>query len=195
MNCEIRSIHQPNITVNLKVLFFLGLGAVIAIPTPSFAGGDSWKVRVQQMQLRSADRATVVLQASEYEQSSGNYYGKCPKMLVEVDFRPHYPPEQRHFNPDHEKTTRRKHQDALIWLQTNYQHHTPIRFGEMIGGLAPKSWLDLIIQYVLGFFGKASLSSATSDIPASCQFVAPGLKIVKEQANQEAVYVLNDFSY
>lgn len=172
--------------------FGLSLLSLTAIQTVCNAGGDSWKVSIEKMQLQSSNRATVVLKALEDKA----FYQPCTKLLIEIDWQPDYLRGREELNLDRENTALKSHQEALISLQMAYMQRSSTRIGEMMGGLIQKqpnkSWLDSLIQFISHLFGKVDPPLLDSSIPTTCQFIAPGLTIAEEYTGRRVVYVLNE---
>ena len=170
----------------------LSLLLITAIQTSSIAGGSSWKVSIEKIQLKSSSRATVVLKALE----DRAFNRQCTKLLIELDYQPDYLQVQQKLDPGRDNAALKSHQEALTSLQTAYSQQSPIRFGEMMSGLIQKqtnsSWLDSFIQFFSQLFGKEEPPSIDSSIPTECQFTAPGLALFEESSNQRVVYVLNE---
>jgi hypothetical protein len=177
-----------------KVIRICGLSLflITASQISSIAGGSSWRVSIEKMQLKSSSHAVVVLKALE----RGAFMQRCPKLLLELDYQPDYLRGSRKLDLDRADAALKSHQEALASLQMAYRRQAPIRFGEMAGGLIPKksdsSWLALLIQFFSQLFKKEDPPLIDSSIPIECQFTAPGLALFKESSNQRVVYVLNN---
>ncbi|XHX79938.1 MAG: hypothetical protein RBJ76_08455 [Stenomitos frigidus ULC029] len=160
---------------------------------PGIAGGSSWKVRIEKMQVKSPSHATVVLKALEDEVF---YEQQCTRFLVEIDFQPDYLRGRNKLDLERENAALKIHQEALASLQAQYTKQAPVRFGELMGGLIQKpandSWLDSLIQSFLRLFGKEEPPLLDSSIPTECQFTAPGLTIFDDSASKRVVYVRNE---
>ncbi len=172
-------------TWGLSLLWFA------AIQMPSLAGGSSWNVRIEKIQLQSASRATLVLQALEDKV----FDRQCPQFLIEVDYQPDYLRGREELAAEREQAARKTHEAALASLQTAYNQHSTLRFGEMMGGLVqkqPRSWLDSLLLYFQPLFGKADPPSIAASIPTECQFTAPGLALFDDSASKQVVYVINE---
>ncbi len=160
---------------------------------PSIAGGSHWKVSIEKMQVKSSSRATVVLKALENEVFDQQ---QCTRFLVEIDFQPDYLRGNDKLDLDRENAALKIHQEALSSLQAQYAQRSPVRLGELMGGLIQKeandSWLDSLIQSFLRLFGKEEPPLLDSSILTECQFTAPGLTILDDSASKQVVYVLND---
>lgn len=160
--------------------------------TGSTAGGNSWRVNIEKMQVQSSVRATVVLQALE----DGQWHQQCPKLWVEIDYQPNHLRRIEKLALERQDTALKKHQEALQFLQTAYTQQSETRFGEMVGGLILKqtqpSWLDFFMQFFSHFYGEVDASFTDPSISSSCQFKAQGLALLEESENQRVVYVLNE---
>jgi hypothetical protein len=170
----------------------LSLLLITTIQTTCNAGGSSWKVRIEKMQLQSSNHATVVLKPLEDKA----FDQPCTKLLIEINWQPDYLRGREELNLDRESTALKSHQEALASLQRVYMQRSSTRIGEMMGGLIQKqpnkSWLDSLVQFLSRLFGKVDPPLLDSSIPTACQFTAPGLAIFDESANRRAVYILNE---
>jgi hypothetical protein len=173
-------------------VFGLSLLLVTNVQTTCNAGGASWAVSIEKMQLQPPNSATMLVKALEGEA----FYQQCSKSLIEIDWRPGYLRKRIGLNFARENTALKSHQEALIYLHQVYMQRSSTRMGELVGGLIQKqsnqSWLDSIIQFLLRLFGKVDPPSLDSSIPTTCQFIAPGLTILEEGTNRGVVYVLNE---
>ncbi|MBD2075193.1 hypothetical protein H6F86_15075 [Phormidium sp. FACHB-592] len=170
----------------------LSLLLIATIQTPSIAGGSSWKVSIEKMQVQSSTRAAVVLKALEERA----FDRQCTRLLVEIDYRSGSLRGQWKLPSSRENTALKAHQAALAALQTEYSRQSPLYFGEMIGGLAQKqtndSWLDSLIQSFLQLLGKEDPPLLDSSIPSECRFTASGLAGFDEADGEQVAYVLNE---
>jgi hypothetical protein len=170
----------------------LSLLLVTAIQTPSAAGGSSWKVSIEKMQLQSSSQAVVVLKALE----NRVFDQECTELLIEIDYQPDYLRGGRELDLDRENAAYRSHKKALASLQTTYQKESPTRFGELMGGLRQKqtnrSWLSSLTQFFSQLLGRADLPSINSNISTECRFIASGLVLLEESSSQKVVYVRNE---
>jgi len=172
--------------------FGLSLLLVTTVQTACNAGGSSWRVSIEKMQLQSSNHATVVLNALEDKA----FDQPCTKLLIKIDWQPDYLRGREELNFDRESAALKSHQEALTSLQKAYMQRSSIRIGEMRGGLTQKqpnkSWLDPLIQFLSRLFGKVDPPLLDSSIPTTCQFTAPGLAILQESTNGGVVYILNE---
>ncbi|MFO0126247.1 MAG: hypothetical protein ACK54J_03310 [Pseudanabaena sp.] len=184
-------MSASNIKTVLKT-FGLSLLLATTIQTKCIAGGSSWEVRIEKMQLQSPNNATLVLNALENKA----FNQSCAKLLIEIDWQPNFLRRGKKLDLDREVTALKNHQEALISLQRAYMRRSSTHIGEMIGGLiqkqSNKSWLDCLIQFLSRLFGKVDPPLLDSSIPIACQFTASGLDIYEENVNKRVVYVLND---
>lgn len=172
--------------------FGISLFLVIIVQTVCNAGGSSWEVSIEKMQLQSPNSATVVVRALEGKA----FHQQCTKSLIEIDWQPSYLRKRIELNFARENAALKIHQEALASLQRVYMQRSSTRIGELIGGLiqkqSNKSWLDSLIQFLSRLFGKVDPPLLDSSVPTTCQFIAPGLTILEEDTNREVVYVLNE---
>jgi hypothetical protein len=166
---------------------------VAAIQSPSLAGGMSWDVRIEKVQVESPDRVTLYLQKLKQD----SFSPACSQMSVDIDFRPPHFWESKHPTSDEVKNARQRHREALLWLQKMAQEHPQIRFGEMGGGLiqkqVPVSVWDFFLQSLIGLFQGADLLADESNISPQCQFLSRRLAVKKENSGQYAVYAMEPF--
>jgi hypothetical protein len=176
--------------VSMKTIvktFGLSLLLFATIQTDCNAGGNSWEVRIEKMQIQSSSHATIVLNALEDDV----FYQPCTKLLVEINWQPHL--LRRRLSED---IAFKNHQEALASLQRDYYKGSSTRFGSMLDGLIqkqqqPKSWLESLLEFLLRLFGKVDPPLIDSSIPITCHFIAPVLEIIQEGAtDRRVVYVL-----
>jgi hypothetical protein len=158
---------------NFKKILTCFIICFFTADSPVLAGGGSWKVKISNLKIHSANNATIVFDVLDANFASSGinpFYlkNKCSKLLVNIEYDP--------VTSTQKMVMMNQHELALSSLQTAQKKDALISFGVMADALSRKRSSML------------SRTKDTTDVPTKCRFNARTISIVKEGNRKSVVY-------
>ncbi|MBD2439640.1 hypothetical protein [Nostoc sp. FACHB-110] len=167
-----------------KILKSLG-SAILFIgvcSTPSYAGGASWEVLVERVEIHSPTKATIYLKQVD---THNLWHPECATLKILAE----YQPENQYWSKS--IVTQAKHIKALEYIKQAQIEAKKIRFGEIGTGLvsqqASENWFSKLIN-LFSFWKKNEVNQPGIVTNKNCNFQTKGLVILPEYNGLLAVY-------